>query len=85
MVGTGPVVLWTILQVRWPMLADYLQTAPEAAVLFRVRAGRLPASTLASPIHPPRSELRGLMNHREGPDGWADDPVNALGWLTAPT
>jgi hypothetical protein len=70
MVGIGPLALWTILQTRWPMLASYLQAAPEAVRLFKLPADRIPASTpteLLPLFTDPPSELRAVMNHRDGP------------------
>jgi hypothetical protein len=69
-VGVGPLALWTILQTRWPMLADYLQTFPEAVRLFSVPADRIPASTPAELVPlftDPPGELRAVMNHHDGP------------------
>jgi hypothetical protein len=69
-VGVGPLALWTILQTRWPTLANHLQYEPEAVRLFRTPADRLPASTpaeLVSLFSDPPSELRAVMNHPDGP------------------
>ena len=69
-VGIGPLALWTILQTRWPMLANYLQASPEAVRLFQVSADRIPGSTpveLAPLFTDPPNELRAVMNHPDGP------------------
>jgi hypothetical protein len=69
-VGIGPLALWTILQTRWPMLANYLQASPEAVRLFQVSADRIPGSTpveLVPLFTDPPNELRAVMNHRDGP------------------
>jgi len=69
-VGIGPLALWTILQTRWPMLANYLQASPEAVRLFQVSADRIPGSApveLMPLFTDPPSELRAVMNHPDGP------------------
>jgi hypothetical protein len=38
-----PLALWTILETRWPSLADYLRTAPEAIELLGNPADELEA------------------------------------------
>ncbi|MFC4118571.1 P-loop NTPase fold protein [Nonomuraea zeae] len=69
-VGVGPLALWTVLQTRWPLLAEYLQATPESVGLFHVGADRLPPSApagLAPLFTDPPPELRLVMNHPAGP------------------
>jgi hypothetical protein len=69
-VGVGPLALWTIRRTRWPMLASFLQSAPEAVRLFTEPAGRIPPTVPAALVplftDPPR-DLRAVMNHPDGP------------------
>jgi hypothetical protein len=69
-VGVGPLALWTILQTRWPMLAEFLQADPPAVRLFAVPADQLPESMPAA-LRPlfanPPAALRAVMNHPDGP------------------
>jgi len=67
---TGPLALWTILQIRWPMLGSFLQSTPDAVQLFdapleRVAAG-VPAALVTLFTNPP-ADLRAVMNHPDGP------------------
>ncbi|MFG1944379.1 P-loop NTPase fold protein [Nonomuraea sp. NPDC048826] len=69
-VGPGPLALWTVLLTRWPLLADYLQTWPEAVRLFSVPAERMPPSVpeeLVPLFTDPPDGLRAVMNHPDGP------------------
>lgn len=69
-VGVGPLALWTIVQTRWPTLAEFLQADPAAVRLFAVPAGQLPDAIPAA-LRPlfanPPAALRAVMNHPDGP------------------
>ena len=69
-VGIGPLALWTILQNRWPLLADYLQEYPEAVKLFQEQPERFDTS-MPEEISPlftnPPDALKAVMNHPDGP------------------
>ncbi len=69
-VGVGPLALWTILEARWPLLAEHLKVDPDAVRLFHrpsEEIGRsLPTAVAALVEHPPDA-LRAVMNHEAGP------------------
>ncbi len=69
-VGVGPLALWTILEARWPLLAEHLQVDPDAVRLFHRPSEEidrsLPAAVAALVEHPPDA-LRAVMNHEAGP------------------
>ncbi len=69
-VGIGPLALWTILQTRWPTLAEHLQATPSAVRLFALPADQIPHSTpaeLRALFAEPPADLRVVMNHPAGP------------------
>ena len=69
-VPVGPLALWTIIRTRWPLLADYLQTAPDAVTFFNFPADRMPSwlpVELLQLFTDPPPELRVVMNHPDGP------------------
>jgi hypothetical protein len=47
-VETDALALWVLLQIRWPQLADYLQTSPDA--ISKIVQGKHP-SELPDPLH----------------------------------
>jgi KAP family P-loop domain len=62
--------LWTILQNRWPLLADHLQEHPEDVKLFQERPEQFDSSMpeeIAPLFTNPPNSLREVMNHPDGP------------------
>jgi hypothetical protein len=68
-VATEPLALWTIVTVRWPLLAEYLADEPERVDLFHAPAaqsdGRVP-SDLQALLAAPTDELRQVLTHPVG-------------------
>jgi hypothetical protein len=67
---TGPLALWTILQIRWPMLGSFLQSTPDAVQMFDAAPERVAASVPAALVTlftDPPADLRAVMNHSDGP------------------
>ncbi|PRY47838.1 ClpA/ClpB-like protein [Geodermatophilus tzadiensis] len=69
-VGVGPLALWTILEARWPLLAEHLKVDPDSVRLFHRPSEEihrsLPTAVAALVEHPPDA-LRAVMNHEAGP------------------
>ncbi|HEU5155453.1 MAG TPA: P-loop NTPase fold protein [Streptosporangiaceae bacterium] len=69
-VPLGPLALWTIVCIRWPLLAEYLRDRPDAVHLFRRPEDRLPGTVpaeLAALFADPPDGLTAVMNHPDGP------------------
>ena len=69
-VPLGLLALWTILQNRWPLLADHLQEHPEDVKLFQERPEQFDSSVpeeIALLFTNPPNSLRDVMNHLDGP------------------
>lgn len=69
-IGRGPLALWTILRVRWPLLAEYLEGYPEDVRCFCTPLEDLPRRippALAPLFAAPGDDLRAVMNHADGP------------------
>jgi hypothetical protein len=68
-VATEPLALWTIVTVRWPLLAEYLADEPERVDLFHAPAaqsdGRVPTG-LQALLAAPTDELRQVLTHPVG-------------------
>jgi hypothetical protein len=65
-----PLALWTILSIRWPLLAECLRDRPDAVRLFQRTEDELPATVppeLARLFADPPDGLRAVMNHPDGP------------------
>lgn len=68
-VASEPLALWTIVTVRWPLLAEFLTDDPDAVALFRVPEEQLVGlapTQLRSLLSSPTAELREVFNHEVG-------------------
>jgi hypothetical protein len=64
-----PLALWTIMTLRWPLLAEHLQAEPEDVAYFRAARDALPPwipGSLSSLFTEPPHDLRAVMNHPNG-------------------
>lgn len=69
-VATDPLALWTIVTVRWPMLAEFLTDDPERVNLFNASTtsqldSRVPDG-VRDLVAQPTDELRQVFNHSVG-------------------
>lgn len=68
-VATEPLALWTIVTVRWPMLAEFLADDPERVKLFGAPKDQLDLrvqDALRDLLVAPTDELRQVFNHAVG-------------------
>jgi hypothetical protein len=68
-VDLEPLALWTILKLRWPLLAEHLQAEPEDVKYFKKPKEQLPPwipGSLVSLFTEPSNDLRDVMNNENG-------------------
>jgi hypothetical protein len=68
-VATEPLALWTIVTVRWPLLAEFLTDNPERVDLFNASTSQLDSRVpgdVGDLLAHPTDELRQVFNHSVG-------------------
>ena len=68
-VAIGPLALWTVLSMRWPLLAEHLSRHPDDVRYFGAPRDMPPRidTALVELFVDPGEELTAVMNHSDGP------------------